>query len=58
MKLASKKMTRVPRVVMMTNNQRKRRSTTRAMYCQSSVIWGWGGVGVEGVGRGGGKQKR
>lgn len=37
-------MTKVPRVVMMTNSQRKRRSTTRAMNCQSPVIWGGGGV--------------
>lgn len=39
MKLASRNMARVPRVVMMTNNHRKRRSTTRAMNCQSPVIW-------------------
>lgn len=28
---------------MMTNSHKKRRSTTRAMYCQSSVIWNTNG---------------
>lgn len=39
LKLASRNMASVPRVVMMTKSQRKRRSKTTAMYCQSSVIY-------------------
>lgn len=39
MKLASRNMANVPRVVMMTKSQKKSRSKTTAMYCQSSVIY-------------------